>query len=221
MTKIKKIILIHAVEIAIDPIKDAFQSLWPEAELAHIWDESLSIERAKYDTLPPVLFERVNRLVQLAMATNPDAIMFTCSAFGEAIERANELVDIPILKPNQAMFERALSLSTSIGMVGSFAPAIAGMENEFYQSAATLNPTAQVTSICLPAARDALNNNDIELHNSLCLEGAQTLQEQNVIMLAHFSSSYAKHTLERSTGKVVLSSPHSAVEYLKNLLEPT
>ncbi|GAL20572.1 Bll2908 protein [Vibrio maritimus] len=109
-----KIYLIHAVEIAIKPIKEAFESHWPEAELVHLWDETLSIERAKTKQLTPFLNRRIEELVKLAIEGGADAIMFTCSAFGSAIERAANNAAIPVLKPNQAMFEKAIALSGNI-----------------------------------------------------------------------------------------------------------
>ncbi|GAM64422.1 hypothetical protein JCM19232_1092 [Vibrio ishigakensis] len=32
-----KVALIHAVDIAIEPIKRAFENEWPEAETLHLW----------------------------------------------------------------------------------------------------------------------------------------------------------------------------------------
>lgn len=213
-----KIYLIHAVEIAIKPIKEAFESHWPEAELVHLWDETLSIERAKTKHLPPFLNRRIEELVKLAIEGGADAIMFTCSAFGSAIERAANNAAIPVLKPNQAMFEKAIALSGNIGMLGSFAPAIAGMEEEFYQLAAEANPNAKITSVCISEARDALKLGNVELHNQAMARGTSQLAHTDVLLLAHFSSAPAAALVAAESGKTVLSSPMSAVQYLKTQL---
>ncbi|GLT13747.1 aspartate/glutamate racemase family protein [Vibrio algivorus] len=215
----KKITLIHAVDIAIEPIKKAFQELWPEAQLVHLWDQSLSIERAKSKQITPALYRRIADLTEMAMQTGTDAIMFTCSAFGEAIEQVASQTSTPVLKPNEAMFKKALSMKTPITMIGSFAPAMEGMESEFYLEAQSQGVTTELTCVCVPESRIALSRGDIDTHNQLVVQAIKALSTESIYMLAHFSSSYAKTELEKATGKPVLSSPHCAVLHLKNLLE--
>ncbi|PSW08308.1 arylsulfatase [Photobacterium rosenbergii] len=231
MTEAKiKVALIHAVDIAIAPIKSAFQNDWPEAEVVHLWDETLSIERAKEASLTPFLFERVASLYELAKNSGVDAVMFTCSAFGEAIEVIAKDADIPVLKPNQAMFDEALTMGKPVTLLGSFEPAMAGMAQEFFDAALVANNQAhdqannpagyptELHQVCVPEARSALQQNDIEGHNQLMLQAAQSQVQVDVIMLAHFSSSVAKSLLETETRKTVLSSPECAVRYLKRTL---
>ncbi|WP_413700613.1 aspartate/glutamate racemase family protein [Psychromonas sp. KJ10-10] len=214
----KKIVLIHAVQVAIQPIVDAFNEHWPEAELIHLWDQTLSIERAKTDHINDFLYQRIDALYDLAKCSGGDAIMFTCSAFGEAIDRVAEQSDIPVLKPNQAMFEQALMMGGKVGMIGSFLPAMEGMEKEFIQLADLHNSSASISSICVAKAREALTTGNINLHNQLTLEATYQLEQCSVIMLAHFSSSHALNLLTSKCDKPILSSPKCAIEYIKNQL---
>ena len=39
--------LIHAVQVAIDPINQAFAAQWPDAECMNVLDDRLSVDRAK------------------------------------------------------------------------------------------------------------------------------------------------------------------------------
>lgn len=215
----KTITLIHAVDIAIEPIKKAFEELWPEAQLVHLWDQSLSIERAKSEHITPELYRRISDLTEMAIQTGTDAIMFTCSAFGEAIEQVVPKTSVPVLKPNEAMFKQALAMKMPITMIGSFSPAMEGMEKEYYLEAQSQDVDAKLTSVCVPESRIALGHGDVNTHNQLVVEAALALPNESAYMLAHFSSAYAKTALEQATGKPVLSSPHCAVLHLKCLLE--
>lgn len=123
-----RIVLIHATRVAIEPIEQAMQAYWPEAEAVSILEEGLSLDRAKGIVSLSALDDRIVGLADYAIRLNPNGILYTCSAFGTGIERAAEASDIPILKPNEAMFDAAFEQGTCIKMIYTFPPAVAGME---------------------------------------------------------------------------------------------
>ena len=145
-------------------------------------------------------------------------ILFTCSAFGSAIDRAASTAPIPVLKPNEAMYRQALEIGGRIGMLGSFEPAMAGMEAEFHEMAAELQSPSELAIHCIPEAKTALTAGDAETHNRLIAEGVDALRDVDVIMLAHFSTARALENVQQRTNKPILTSPISAVELLRNKL---
>ena len=54
---VPRICLIHAVRVAIDPVAEAFARLWPEAQLMHLLDDSLSVDRQRDGMLTAAMFE--------------------------------------------------------------------------------------------------------------------------------------------------------------------
>ena len=104
-----RIVLIHAVPMAIEPIKCAFNELWPEPEIVNLFDDSLSVDRAKSNVLTTDMEKRFSDLGNYAESIGADGILFTCSAFGPAIDKVAYNLTIPVLKPNEAMFEQALN----------------------------------------------------------------------------------------------------------------
>ncbi len=214
-----RIALIHATTVAMEPIQAAFASGWPEAEAINILDDSLSPDRAKAPGLAPEMYSRFLTLTRYAIDHGADGILFTCSAFGEAIEAAARAVAVPVLKPNEAMFEAALALGTRIGMVATFGPSVASMEAEFAAAAAGRKPASGLRSVVAEGAMQALRGGDVEKHNRLVAEAAATLPGVDAIMLAHFSTSRALEAVQASVVVPVLTSPGAAVAKLRARLE--
>jgi Asp/Glu/hydantoin racemase len=131
-----RIALIHAVAVAIAPVEAAFRELWPEAECCNLLDDSLSLDRERDGVLTAAMSRRIAALAEYAAATGAVGILFTCSAFGQAIEAAAARAAVPMLKPNEAMFEAALAAGRRIGMLATFAPSVPSMEAEFRDMAA-------------------------------------------------------------------------------------
>jgi len=213
-----RIALIHATPVAMDPINQAFLAGWPEAERLNILDESLASDRAKTPELDASMFERFRLLTEYARRIGANGILFTCSAFGEAIDAAAKAADIPVLKPNEAMFDAALSAGTLIGMVATFAPSVASMEQEFRVAAASAGSKATLRAQVAAGAMDALRAGDEATHNRLVAETAKALGSCDAILLAHFSTARALEAARAAVGRPVLTAPHAAMERLKALV---
>ncbi len=215
-----RIALIHAGPVSIEPVLKAFAELWPEAECANITDDSLMVDRAKLPELTAALASRIERLAAYGRDLGADGVLFTCSAFGPAIEAVQRNAAWPVLKPNEAMFEAALQHGRRIGLVASFQNSIPQMEQEFRELVAAHGITATIQSICVPAALAALQADDVAQHNRLLAEGAAQLGDCDAILLAQFSTSRAAD-LARTMVKVpVLTAPGTAVAKMKRLLLP-
>ena len=213
-----KIALIHAVQAAMAPVQAAFLELWPEARTTNLLDDSLSSDRESAAQLTPQLSNRIVSLADYASSSGVDGILYTCSAFGAAIEAAARKLTIPVLKPNEAMFNAALDIGGRVGMLATFAPAVASMEEEFHDLAAQRQVEATLETFCVAGARDALVAKDIDKHDRLIAEAAPTLKSCSVIMLAHFSMATAVRKAAAMAPMPVLAAPSAAVRALRSRL---
>ena len=210
-----RIALIHAVPVAMAPIERAFQHGWPEAERANLLDDTLAVDLERAGVLNAALTARIRRLADHAVALGARGVLFTCSSFGEAIEAAAAALPVPVLKPNEAMFRRALAVGSRIGMIATFAPAIAPMEREFRVLAEQIGRQATIESICVPEAMAAARAGDEEAHNRLVEQAAPRLSQCDVIMLAQFSIASAVESVREASDRPVLSAPAEAVAALR------
>jgi aspartate/glutamate racemase len=213
-----RIALIHAVTVAMAPVHEAFARLWPAAECVDILDTSLSLDRERDGELTPAMTRRIGALSDYAAATGANGILYTCSAFGEAIEAAAAASRVPVLKPNEAMFEAAVASGERIGMLATFGPSVAGMEDEFRQMAAAKSSRARIETICVPEAMAALKSGNGASHDRLLAAAARRLAQCDAVLLAHFSTSRAESAVRAALSRPVLTAPGAAVERLKALL---
>ena len=213
-----RISLIHATPLAIDPVVEAFTREWPEAEVCNLLEDSLAPDLARDGEITPAMTGRFVHLAKYVRDNGADAILFTCSAFGTSIEAAAEqLRPMPVLKPNEAMFEDAIRQSKKIGMVATFAPSIPSMEREFAEMAAGTG--AVLRCACADGAMAILGAGDGATHDRMVGEMACGLEDVDIILMAQFSTARARSLVEDLTGKPVLTSPDSAVHKMRRLLE--
>ncbi len=222
--KALRIALIHATPLAMAPVAQAFEQLWPQARLTHLLDDSLSADLAAAGALTPSLTGRMVDLARYVRAQGAAGILYTCSAFGPAIDEAAADVGIPTLKPNEAMFEEALALCAqagsemSAGLVTTFAPAAQSMQAEFEEMARRQARPVTLDSACADGAMGLLQAGQAQVHDQRVAEAAAQLSRACVLMLGQFSMARAQQAVHQATGKPVLTSPASAVRKLQTLL---
>lgn len=214
----KRIALIHAVTVAIDPVEQAFRDMWPEVERVNILDDSLSVDRARSEQITPAIAERIARLGAYGRDLGADAVLYTCSAFGSAIEAVAKGAHWPVLKPNEAMFDAALAAGSRIGMLATFERSVPSMEEEFRELARQRGSSSTIHSVCVPEAMAALQNGDAATHNALLADAVMRLGACDAILLAQFSTSRAAAAVQARTRAPILTSPGTAVAKLKATL---
>jgi Asp/Glu/hydantoin racemase len=218
MAKPPRIVLLHATTIAIPPIRDAFERDWPEAETVNLLDDALTLDRAREEMLSDALIDRFVAFGRYGHRIGADGILVTCSAFGPAIERLAAILPVPVVKPNDSMFEAALDHGPRVVMLATFAPSIPTMEEEFRQVAARIMPAARMDTILVDDAIGRLRSGDVEGHNRLVADAAGRISGADVLMLAHFSTSVAAEAASAATPIPVLTAPASAVARMRRLV---
>ena len=206
-----RLALIHATRVAIDPIESAARALWPDVETISILEEGLSEDRRKSEELSQDLWDRIVALSGYAESIGSQGILFTCSAFGQAIDDAARKSKVPVMKPNEAMFDNAFAHGDRVAMIYTFPPAAPGMEDEFREAAATRGSGARIAPVFCAGAMDAKRAGDIEIHDRLIAETAAGIEDADVILLAQFSMASAAEKVRAVTRLPVLTSPEAAI----------
>ncbi|MEY2809273.1 MAG: hypothetical protein RLZ66_784 [Pseudomonadota bacterium] len=218
-----RVALIHATALAVTPIQEAFARHWPQANCMNLLDDSLSRDRAQAGELTPAMVQRFVDLAQYVQRAGCQGILFTCSAFGPAIEAAGRASGLPTLKPNEAMFEQALALPAPtgvlrLGLVATFEASIPSMSEEFEALAAQRGVKVVLHSVFVPQAMADLAAGQADLHHERIAKALSELPECDGIMLAQFSMAAAQPVCQQHASVPVLSSPDCAVTALQQAM---
>ena len=213
-----RITLIHATALSIAPTAGAFAELWPEAETANLLDDSLSTDLAAAGETTPAITGRIAALARYGAEAGADGILFTCSAFGTAIDAVKSELTIPVLKPNEAMIDDALDAGPRIALLATFAPTIDSMPPEFEAAAAALGVSFDLTPHHVPDAMAALGDGRADEHDGLIARAAAGFVACDALVLSQFSMARARGMIADVAGRRVVTSPESAVLRMKSLL---
>jgi Asp/Glu/hydantoin racemase len=215
-----RIALIHALEESVLPARTAFASHWPQAKAFDLLDTSLATDLAARGSLDTAMTERFLTLGRYAAATEgtagpAKAILFTCSAFGPAIDAVKRALPIPVLRPNESAFAEALALGGRIGLIVTFAPSLPSLTQELREMA---GKPVDVTGVVVEGALAALKAGDGATHDRLAAEAATRLKGIDTLILGQFSLARARPAIEAATGLRVLTTPEAAIRGLKRAL---
>jgi aspartate/glutamate racemase len=186
----------------------------------NLLDDSLSVDRAEAGRLTEAMEQRFVDLASYAQRTGCGGILFTCSAFGPAIETAGRATGLPTLKPNEAMFEQALATkprgtTLKLGLLATFEASIASMAQELQAMAKQRDLPIALRSVFVPEAMDDLAQGRDDDHHRKIAAAAQELSDCDAVMLAQFSMAAAAPVVQAQLPCPVLSSPDCAVLALK------
>src|SRR5205085_7606092 len=180
----------------VEPIRAAFERHWPQARCMNLLDDSLSVDRAEAGQLTDAMVQRFVELASYAQRTGCGGILFTCSAFGPAIEVAARATGLPTLKPNEAMFEQALAVKArgatlKLGLLATFEASIASMASELQAMARARGTVLALRSVFVPEPMDDLAQGRPADHHRKISAAARELSDCDAVMLAQFSMAAA------------------------------
>ena len=218
-----RVVVIHALRESLAPLREAFARGWPEAQALNLLDDGLSADVAAEGRLTDAISDRIMALGRYAAATGAagsrtEGILFSCTAFGPAIERVKQALAIPVLTPNEAAFERALATGRRIGILLTFPVSLPLLEAELRTLAEARGMAVEIHGRVADGALAALQQGDPATHDRLAAAAAAAMPPIDVLLLGQASLARAAPAVEAAVRVPVLTTPDSAVAKLKGLL---
>jgi hypothetical protein len=214
-----RIALVHALPESPEPANRAFAEMWPAAARFNLMDDSLATDLAAAGSITPKIARRFLDLGRYAAATGARGILFTCSAFGTAIDACKaDLAPIPVLKPNEAALEDALDAGPRIALLATFGPTIPSVTAELETMAKARGIVPTIITRLADGALAALKAGSVDEHDRLIAQAAAALPSVDALVLAQFSMARAAASITPVAGRKVITTPASAVLKLKSLV---
>jgi Asp/Glu/hydantoin racemase len=200
-------------------ITDYLAELAPDARLMHFIDSDVLATVGREKGISPESTQRMVHLAQSAEAAGADVVFSACSSLGPTIDVARRLVNVPIVKIDDAMAEQAVGTGTSIGILATVPTTLAPTRAQVEEKARAAGKDVTITERLSAGAFDVLMSGDKERHDAMVVEAAGALAaETDLLVLAQASMARLVPVIAEAVGKPVLSSPRSGVESAVRLL---
>ena len=218
MAKPPHIFLFSVHKDAMDAAVLAFAADWPEARVSNLLDDSLFAWVREAGGVVPEMYEVFRNLTRHMVGRGADGILFTCSAFRPVIDACIEEFKLPILKPNDAMIEKALDAGSRIAVMATVGPTIPSISVEIEEMAAARGQKVALVPYVVEHAFDALACGDAATHDRLVQERAREIRNCDAIVLAQFTLSRAVPAVQAVNTTPVFNSPGAAVARMREMV---
>jgi len=215
----KKIAIIHTSLVSVNDLKVLFGKIIPEAKVYNIVDDSLLQEVMENGGINSGIIKRMTNYFQMAESLGIDAIFNQCSSVGEAADIAGLTIQIPVLKIDQAMADKAVSIGQRIALIATVASTIKPSRNLLEASANNIAKEVEITEVLVDGALSVLiNEGNRQKHNKMVLDKIEEVDGHcDVIVLAQGSMAALLPELTHIKTPI-LTSPESGVTKIRQIL---
>jgi len=202
-----------------ESIIEIFTEVLPECRLVNLIDDSIILDVIQEGRVTPHIVRRLVQYYQIAQDMGADAILNTCSSVGEVVTIGEQLVDIPIVRIDEPMAEKAVKSFHRIGVLATVPSTLEPTIRLIQSKANNFGKSVTVHKGLAEGAYQALINGDPSRHDELILKTAkQIAPEVDGIVLAQGSMMRMEKNLKAHTEKPVLSSPYLGILAVKSKL---
>jgi Asp/Glu/hydantoin racemase len=212
---IKKVGFVHTGVAIANMFKPMIAERLPGVSSFHIVDDSLIQDLLQVGQMNPAILRRLCRQVELAEEAGAQLIMVTCSSIAPGVDVARKMVSVPVMKIDEPMAEKAISLSDRIGVLATAKTTMGPSVKLIEDKASEAGKKVTIHSILSADAFDCFLRGDVGAHDRIVKEAASKLiGKVGVAVLAQASMGHLAGGIEGILKVPVLTSPGLAMEAL-------
>lgn len=217
-----KLAFIHTVPSLVELFTGLSKELLPDdAEIFHIADEILLKTVLAQGGLSPFIYRRVAENVVAAEEAGANLVQLTCSSISPCTDIAQRMVNIPVLKIDEPMVDRAISLGSRIGIAATAPTTLKPTTELVYERARFCGKEVSVDSVLCTGAYAALFSGDLQTHDRIVRQHLADLMAHNdVVILAQASMARVADKIPSAEQAApILSSPRLAMERAREVIQ--
>lgn len=189
-----------------------------EVSITNLLDDSMLKDMIQNHQVEEVE-KRWIKYAEIAASLGADAILSACSSVGEFAEKANELLNVPVYRIDDAMAERAVETAKTISVFATLSTTLEPTVNLIKRKAALVGKECVINTVLVSGAYEELMKGNRTLHNQKIQEAVLKYSDSEAIVLAQASMASALEGLSGIDLNKVLTSPVLGIEKLKKDLK--
>lgn len=212
--------MIHTIA-ALAPMFGALsKELMPDVATFCIADEAVLRMGLAVGGLTPAMFRRVSDDVIFAESAGADVVLVTCSSISPCVDIARKMVSIPVLKIDEPMVDKAISIGARIGIAATAPTTLKPTTELLTARAAAAGAEVTVDAVLCEGAYDALFAGDTARHDQIIREFLYDMMGRNdAIILAQASMARVADQIPEADMRVpILSSPRLGMERARDVI---
>ena len=156
----KTLALIHTVGELVPTFKALCAEMMPDVCCFHVCDEGIIRTLTPEKELTSHTALRMAELVARAENDGADVVLVTCSSISPIVDLVRPLVDVPILKIDEAMADLAIQTGHTIGVLTTARSAMLALTTLVKNRAAVQGKEIQVTTLFLDGVIEILQSGE-------------------------------------------------------------
>ena len=215
----KSIAIVQTSAVSSKDLKNLCSEIIPEVKVYQIIDDSLIPEVNANGGPTSAVKRRLYTYYQMAASLGVDLILNQCSSVGEVADAIRPFIDVPIVKIDEAMARKAISLGKKIAVVATVQSTVAPSTRLIENEARKAGVDIQIEKCLVDGAMMILiEKGDVETHNKMVIGAVEKAAQDNDAVVLAQGSMLVLAPLVKDIKKPVLTSPRLAVEYVKERL---
>ena len=216
----RKVGMVHTVAKLVPMFEELAEEVMPGTEVIHLVDEGLLKDIVAGGDLTADRVSRLASLASFAEASGAEAVMLTCSTVGPGVDTAKDSVEVPFLKVDEAMADRAVELGPRIGVIATLHTTLTPTSDLVRDRASAQGREVQVETVLCQGAFEALGVGDTDTHDSIVSDSLKELMDRvDVVVLAQATMARVADLISDEDKVVpILSSPRLGVERLRSVV---
>ncbi len=215
----RTVALIHTSPVLVPSFAELARRTISGARLFHMVDESLIQDTIRSGRLEKKTIRRLVNHIESACEADADVVLVTCSSIGPAVDVGRRLFDVPVLRIDERMVERAVGTGRRIGVIATLRTTLEPTVALLRDTAERLGRQIEIEQALCEGAFEAVLRGDKETHDrSVTQRLVELAASVDVIVLAQASMARVADQIE-GINVPILSSPPLAMEQVSEVLE--